>query len=263
MTRITVATINLRNRADRWRERRHLLVAQLVDAAPDLISLQEIHFPIRQGRWLRNQINVGLSGRSDRPFRLIQKRKRHPFHGYFEGIGILSKRPVLYHDFIPLGYGGRLALRANVELPSRHTMDFVAVHLHHVAQDREARQEQVMALIGWLNSRRPVPIQVVAGDFNEVPAGPAIQTMKQGFRSAYEEAHGREPLATYPTALVMPEIAGDISPVHGWAGCLDYIFISPAVKRVVSASIFCDKPSPADDTLYPSDHVGIIATLEV
>ena len=38
MTEITVATINLRNRADRWRQRRHLLVAQLVDAAPDLID---------------------------------------------------------------------------------------------------------------------------------------------------------------------------------------------------------------------------------
>ncbi|HEX6383620.1 MAG TPA: endonuclease/exonuclease/phosphatase family protein [Anaerolineae bacterium] len=263
MTQITVATINLRNRADRWRERRHLLVAQLVDATPDLVSLQEIYFPIAQGRWLRNQINIRLSGHSKRPYRLIQKRKRHLVHGYFEGIGILSKRPVLYHDFISLGYGGRLALRASVELPSRQTMDFVAVHLHHVAHDREARQEQVMALMGWLNSHRPVPLQVVAGDFNEVPDGPAIQHMKQGFRSAYEEVRGREPLATYPTALVMPRPPHDGSPGEGWAGCLDYIFVSPAVKRVVAASLFCDKPALGDDTLYPSDHVGLIATLEI
>jgi endonuclease/exonuclease/phosphatase family metal-dependent hydrolase len=263
MIKITVATINLRNRADRWRERRHLLVAQLVDAAPDLVSLQEIHFPIEQGRWLRNQINVRLSGQSKRPYRLIQKRKRHLVHGYFEGIGILSKCPVLYHDSTSLGYGGRLALRANVELPSRRTMDFVATHLHHVYHDRETRQEQVMTLVGWLNNLRPVPLQVVAGDFNEVPTGPAIQLMKQGFRSAYEEVYGREPLATYPTALVIPKPSYDGSPGAGWAGCLDYIFVSPAVKRVVSASLFCDKPSATDDTLYPSDHVGLITTLEI
>ena len=120
-----------------------------------------------------------------------------------------------------------------------------------------------MTLVGWLNNLRPVPLQVVAGDFNEVPTGPAIQLMKQGFRSAYEEVYGREPLATYPTALVMPKPAYDGSPGAGWAGCLDYIFVSPAVKRVVSASLFCDIPSPIDDTLYPSDHVGVIATLEI
>ncbi len=253
---ITVATINLRNRADRWLKRRHLLVAQLVDAAPDLISLQEISMPIGQGRWLRNQINMRLSGGSARrPYRLIQKRKRHPINGYHEGVGVLTKLPVLYHDTLGLGYGGRIALRVNVELPTHRTLDFVAVHLHHVAHDEEARLEQVMKLTGWLNGRRRVPNQVIAGDFNETPDGLAIQHMKQGYRSAYAVAAGHEPLATFPTALQQP--------LSDWAGCLDYIFISPAIKRVQSAAIFCDKPAEEDDTLYPSDHVGLIAGIDV
>jgi len=254
MTELTVATINIRNRADRWRERRHLLVGQLVDAAADLISLQEISFPIGQGRWLRNQINVRLSGSFRRPYQLIQLRKRHFIKGYSKGIGILTKLPVLYSDSISLGYGGRVGLRVTVELPTRQPLDFVATHLHHIAHDREARQEQVMELTGWLRDKRPIPLQIVAGDFNELPQGLAIKYMKQSFRSAYELQHEFEPIATFPTALVQN---------NGWAGCLDYIFISPAVKGVTAVSIFCDHPDEEDDTLYPSDHVGLVATVHV
>lgn len=254
MTTLRVATINLRNHSDRWLERRHLLVSQLVDAAPDLISLQEVYFPIGQGNWLRHQLNNRISGSSKRPYHLIQQRKKHLIHGYFEGIGILSRLPTLYHSALSLGYGGRVALRANVELPSRQVLDFVAVHLHHVAHDKEARAEQAMRLTSWLQTQRWVARQIIAGDFNETPDGAAIQFMRQGYRSAFATAWGRDPLATFPTALV---------PTDGWAACLDYIFLSPAVSFVQEARIICQRPHSEDDTLYPSDHVGLLASLSV
>jgi endonuclease/exonuclease/phosphatase family metal-dependent hydrolase len=240
---------------DRWLERRELVVAQLLDAAPDLISLQEVYRPIGQANWLRNQINnrLAAAGR-DRPYRLVQKRKHHYWKGYLEGIAILSRLPILSHDAIDLGYEGRVALRANIELPSRETLDFVAVHLHHLTRDREARVEQIMKLTGWLNEQNPVPLRVIGGDFNEVPQGPAILQMKQGYRSAFDEHWGHEPLATFPTRLI--EVDSD------WAGCLDYIFISPAVEKVLDVKIFCNKPAVHDPTLYPSDHVGLLVTLE-
>ncbi|MFZ0545839.1 MAG: endonuclease/exonuclease/phosphatase family protein [Candidatus Promineifilaceae bacterium] len=255
MPEITVATLNLRNRQDRWLKRRELVVAQLLDATPDLISLQEVYRPFGQATWLKNQINGRLGAKAaGRPYRIVQKRRHHYWKGYLEGIAILSRLPILSHDAISLGYEGRVALRANIELPTRETLDFVAVHLHHLARDREARVEQVMLLTGWLNEQNPVPLRVIAGDFNEVPQGPAIQQMKQGYRSAFEERWGHEPVATFPTALVERE--------DDWAGCLDYIFISPAVESVQKVQIFCDKPSVNDPTLYPSDHVGLLVTLE-
>jgi len=254
-TRLTVVTINLRGSADRWLERRHLLVAQLLDLDADLVGLQEISFPVGQGRWICNQINARMASAERRQYRLIQRRKRHLVKGYFEGIGVLSRLPIVYADHVGLGYGGRLALRVNVELPSRQTLDFVCLHLHHLAYEPEARNEQVMRLCGWLQERRRNPLQVVVGDFNELPSGPAIQIMKKGFRSAYAECYGHEPLATFPTALVP-------SP-DGWSGCLDYIFLSPAVGGKVSAALCCNKPSEDDDTLFASDHVGIVATIEV
>lgn len=261
MEQIKVATINLHNHADQWRKRRHLLVSQLLDAEPDLISLQELYFPIRQGQWLRNQINVRLAQSGKRPYRLILSRRKHLIAGYYEGIGLLTKLPVRYKDTLNLGYRGRVALRINVELPSRQTMDFVSVHLHHHVPDDEIRNEQVLRLTGWLNHQGHVPLQVVAGDFNEIPKGLAIQRMKQGFRSAYELAHGQEPLATYPTALSLHSDDQVSMETPLSAKCLDYIFVSPSIQ-VKEAALFCDKHSVDDPYLYPSDHVGILSTIQ-
>jgi endonuclease/exonuclease/phosphatase family metal-dependent hydrolase len=255
MSEIKIATLNLHGRHDRWLRRRGLIVAELLDTQPHLMSLQEIYRPIGQARWLRNQVNVRLSGSTGKPYRLLQQPLKHLIRGRLEAIGILSRLPVVSVDSVSLGYGGRVALRANVELPSRETLDLVAVHLHHIAADHEARAEQVLQLSGWLQSRNPVAFQVVAGDFNEVPSGPAIKLMKQRFLSAFVEKQGYDLLATFPTAL--SERSDD------WSGCLDYIFISRAIPAVVEARVFCKRPAPDDPRLYPSDHVGLLVTLEV
>lgn len=255
MPTVTVATINLHRSQDRWLRRRQLLVAELLDRQPDLISLQEIDRLVSQGRWLRNQINSRLTGSGRGPYRLIQQSKRHLIHGLFESIGILSKLPIVASDALSLGYGGRVALRAHIERSARQSLDFVAVHLHQVSADREARLEQVMLLDGWLNDSNPAPLQIIAGDFNEIPGGPAIAYMKQRYRSAMAEHRGHEPLATFPTALVQRD--------DDWSGCLDYIFLSSAVKRVETAEIIFRTPAGDDPTLYPSDHVGLMVTLDL
>ena len=178
---ITVATINLRNRKDRWRQRRHVLIGELLNTTPDLISLQEISFPIGQGRWIRNQLNARLP-EGKRPYRLIQKRRHHLIQGYRDGVGILSNYPVLYSDSVNLGQNGRIALRANIELPGQKTIDFVATHLHPPQQHDQVREQQVMLLDGWLNGTRPIPRKIIAGDFNEIPKGKAIHYLKQRYK---------------------------------------------------------------------------------
>lgn len=254
-TLVTVATINIHGRQDRWLERRHLLVAQLIEAGPDLISLQEISDPIRQASWLRKQINVRLSGSDKEPYQLVKKGQRRILRGSFGAVGVLSRLPILYSESINLGDGGRYALRTHVELPSHQTMDFVTAQLHTVLYEQEARHDQAMKLMGWLYAHKRVPIQVVAGDMCEAPDGLAVKHIKQSFRSAYESVYGREPLATFPTALTK---GGSIS-----GQCRDYIFVSSAIRQVTKVRIFCDEAASEDNTLYPSDHVGLLATLQV
>jgi endonuclease/exonuclease/phosphatase family metal-dependent hydrolase len=254
MVALTVGTINLRNRASRWRERRSLLVSALLEADADLISLQEVSFPNRQGEWLRDQLNAGAASDDHLPYVLVQQRKVHYFYGFLEGIGILSRYPIMSHDAIPLGYGGRVALRATVELPSGHMLDFVTVHLTHLPGHREARLEQVMTVTNWLSGPGRAAYQVIGGDFNAKPTSPAIKQMKQAYLSAFEVANRYEPVATFPTVLAPSR--------DGWSGCIDYVFVTANI-RVRRARIFCNRPSPNDDTLFPSDHVGLLAELEI
>ena len=52
MDRLHVATLNLRNLADRWDERLPLLLADMAALQPDLLGLQEVVYPLQQDRLL-------------------------------------------------------------------------------------------------------------------------------------------------------------------------------------------------------------------
>lgn len=259
MYHFTAATINLRGRTQRWLSRRHLLVGQIVDFLPDIVALQEIDMSIGQGSWLTRQVNIRISGSGKAPYRIIQARRSTMRH-FYKAVGIMTRLPIIYSDSLPLGLDGQVAIRANMELPAgaagtrRQSLDFICVQLHHGAVS-DVRVVQLMNLVGWINEKRRVPLQVIAGDFNEKPDDTAVTFLRQSYRSAYAEVHKHDPIATYPTNLVQPQ------PVT--ASCLDYVFLSPAVYRVTSASIFCDQAAFNDETLYPSSHVGLLIGLEV
>jgi endonuclease/exonuclease/phosphatase family metal-dependent hydrolase len=249
MTSVTVATINVHQRKDRWRERRHLIVAEILNHLPDLIAFQELSVFYRQGQWLLAQVNARSSGPRREPYRLVQQRRPGDL---FTGVAIFSRLPLLSHGGLRLGEGN-VALRANVLLPTGRLLDFATARLHAGLALPETREEQAMRLMGWLNATGKAPLQIIAGDFNERPDGPAVQRIRQGYRSAYTLCHGREPVATYPTALV----AGDDE-----ARCLDYVFISRGI-RASEAQLIFRNASPEDKTLYPSDHIGLLVRLEI
>ena len=256
MTTITVATLNLHRGAANWLRRRRLIVAQLLDTQPDIIMLQEVATAIRQGQWLRNQLNARLGFNAGRQYAYAQASRTQLFHR-FEAVGLLTRLPIVSQDSINLDYQGRVAVRLNLELPSGATLDAVSVQLSSEHHAHEARQEQTMNLLGWLEGRGSVQHRVVAGTFHTNPNGLAIERVKNfySYRSAYEAVNGREPLATYPTSL---DYKGDML-----AFCQDYIFVSPQVHKVHNARIFCHLPDPENNDLYPSNHVGLIAEVEM
>ncbi|MEZ4518343.1 MAG: hypothetical protein R3C44_16495 [Chloroflexota bacterium] len=102
-----------------------------------------------------------ISGSANEPYRLIQVRKTHPSY-WTEAVGVMTKLPLLYHDSVSLGHGGRVALRANVEIPAERSrgryqsLDFVTTHLHHERHDQDIRLDQAMQMV-VLNERRRIP----------------------------------------------------------------------------------------------------------
>jgi endonuclease/exonuclease/phosphatase family metal-dependent hydrolase len=131
-------------------------------------------------------------------------------------------------------------------------------HLHHAVPAEAERDQQAASLLDWLMGARDMDAVIVMGDFNADPKEPAYARMVEaGFRSAFAEANGAEPTVTWPSGLQAPAMDTDGEP-----DCLDYIWVRGAV-RVGDARLAFDRPHPDDPTLYPSDHFGVAAHLEI
>jgi endonuclease/exonuclease/phosphatase family metal-dependent hydrolase len=242
---VHVATLNLRNIADRWGERLPLLLADMAALQPDLIGLQECVFAVQQDRIL------GAAG--DGRYESRRGWANRPEYG----------NAILGRDTLALGEGdrlelsrGRSALRVPVSLPSGTTFDFVVTHLHHEVDDALVRAEQATSVLGWLG---PVagPL-VVVGDFNADPTEPAYGLMLDaGFRSAAVEANAAEPQVTWPSGIQAPGMD-----VDGEPSCLDYIWVRGSIT-VDSCRLAFDRPAVGDPTLFPSDHFGLSARVRI
>ena len=174
-----VATLNLRNIADRWPERIPLLLADMAALQPDLIGLQECVFAVGQDRLL------GAAGEG-------RYESRRGWAGRPEyGNAVLGKAPLALGEGERVDLGrSRSALRVPVSLPSGARLDFVVTHLHHLVPDEAVREEQAIQITEWL---RPdaVPL-VVVGDFNAEPVEAAYRVMLEaGFRSAARRGERR------------------------------------------------------------------------
>jgi len=247
MDRLHVATLNILNLADRWPERLALILADMAALQPDLLALQEVVYVMQQDRL------IGAAGEGR--YEAVRAWAGRPEYGN----SLLVRSPLAAADIDRLDLGrGRSALRAVVDLPGGSNVLVAVTHLHHIGPDEAARDEQTAALVDWLGDAMAQRATIAMGDFNADPAEPTYARMQAaGFRSAFAEANGREPAVTWPSGLQAPGMDTD-----GIPKCLDYIWVRGEV-RVLAARLAFDRPHPEDPTLYPSDHLGISATLEI
>ncbi len=247
MDPLHVATLNIRNLADRWFERLPLLLADMAALQPDLLGLQEVVYPMQQDRLL----GVAGEGRYD----AIRGWAGRPEYGN----SLLMREPLAAAEVerVDLAHD-RSALRTRIALPGGATVLAAVTHLHHLGPDEAVRDAQTAVLLDWLAEAPETTATILMGDFNADPAEPSpVRLRNAGFLSAYEAANGTEPAVTWPSGLIAPAMDTDGDP-----GCLDYIWLRGTV-RATSARLVFDRPDPEDATLYPSDHLGIAAILEI
>jgi endonuclease/exonuclease/phosphatase family metal-dependent hydrolase len=247
MDRLHVATLNIRNLADRWFERLPLLLADMSSLQPDLLGLQEVVYVMQQDRL------IGAAGEGR--YGAVRGWAGRPEYGN----SLLVREPLEATDVERLDLGmDRSAHRALVRLPRGASVLVVVTHLHHLDPGADVRDEQTAAILTWLADVPGTDATVLMGDFNADPSEPAPDRLRHAdFRSAYAEVNGAEPAVTWPSGLIAPAMDTDGDPA-----CLDYIWVRGAA-RVDSARLCFDRPDPEDATLYPSDHLGIAAWLEI
>jgi endonuclease/exonuclease/phosphatase family metal-dependent hydrolase len=247
---LTVATLNIRNLADRWWERAPVLFADFAALQPDVIGLQEVVYPLQQDRL------IGASGAGS--YTALRGWAGRPEYGN----AILVKEPLgaARPTRLDLGHN-RSALRVRLVGGAGvggAALTFVVTHLHHEVPDESIRAEQAEALVRWLADLAPSAPIVVVGDFNAEPIEPAYRVMADaGFRSAFAIANGHEPDVTWPSGIQAPGMDTDGDP-----GCLDYIWVRGAISVEASKLVF-DRPAADDATLYPSDHIGLVASIRI
>lgn len=247
MDRLHVATLNILNLADRWHERLPLILADMAALQPDLLGLQEVVYVMQQDRL------IGAAGEGR--YGAVRDWAGRPEYGN----SLLVREPLVATGVERLELGlNRSAHRAVVALPGGATVLVVVTHLHHVVDGAAQRDEQAAAILAWLEDAPATTARVMVGDFNANPQEPApIRIRAAGYRSAYADANGTDPAVTWPSGLQAPAMDTDGSPE-----CLDYIWVSGTVRVTASRLVF-DRPDPEDPTLYPSDHLGIDAHLEI
>ena len=247
MDRLHVATLNILNLADRWHERLPLILADMAALQPDLLGLQEVVYVMQQDRL------IGAAGEGR--YGAVRGWAGRPEYGN----SLLVREPLAAEQVERLELGlNRAAHRAVVALPGGATVLMVVTHLHHLGPDEAARDAQTRALLEWLDGAPDADARIVVGDFNADPAEPTVQRMlAAGYRSAYADANGTDPEVTWPSGLQAPAMDTD-----GLPECLDYIWVLGSV-RVASCRLVFDRPDPEDPTLYPSDHLGLSAQLQI
>jgi endonuclease/exonuclease/phosphatase family metal-dependent hydrolase len=247
MDRLHVATLNILNLADRWPERLPLILADMAALQPDLLGLQEVIYVVQQDRL------IGAAGEGR--YEAIRGWAGRPEYGN----SLLVRAPLAGREVDRLDLGlSRSAVRAFVDLPNGSAVLIVVTHLHHPGTEEAARAEQTTALVDWLAAAPAADATIAMGDFNADPGEPTYARMREaGFRSAYAEVNGSDPEVTWPSGLQAPAMDTD-----GIPECLDYIWLRGDV-RVTAARLAFDRPDPEDPTLYPSDHLGISALLEI
>ncbi len=247
MDRLHVATLNILNLADRWPERQSLIYADMAALQPDLLGLQEVVYVLQQDRL------IGAAGEGT--YSAVRGWAGRPEYGN----SLLVRAPLAATDVDRLDLGlGRSATRAIVELQGGSRVLIGVTHLHHAVPAEAERDEQTRQLLAWLETAPTADAEVVVGDFNAEPVEAAWARMTgAGFASAYAAVNGSDPAVTWPSGLQAPAMDTDGDP-----GCLDYIWVRGRVT-VTDARLVFDRPALDDPTLYPSDHLGISAHLEI
>ncbi len=253
-TEITVATLNLKKGELRWGERAPLMFDQIASLRPDIIGFQEVDLRLDQGNYICQRVNDILWSDDGPPLYRIHHMANPRENVSLEALAIMTHLPVTAHEGFDYLIRNRVAHLVRVELGGCQ-LDFYNTHFHHEQDEagHKIRQEQAEKLSAWIAARSRNTPSVLVGDFNCIPGTRPIRTISARLTSVFETL-GREAPKTCPTPLEPKPYPGQ------WP--IDHIFASRSV-RVLDARVVFNEPDASDATLYPSDHFGLVASINI
>lgn len=271
--RLRAVTLNLWGEQGPLERRLQLCIEQLRELNPDVVALQEVReIP---SKLVNTAQQLGTALGLNPVFAPATE-----WGGGTEGLAILSRHPIAAHEHVelpqPRADERRVLLWA--ELATPHGVVLVGTtHLHYRMTDGIAREEQVEAIDRLLKGHAlklagGPKLTVLMGDFNATPDSDEVRFLRGlhtlgGRRTYYQDAflcahdgpaeHGFTWSRRNPYTQRLRFLQNDRR--------LDYIFVSPPSRDgrgvVHSCRVVLDRPDP--DGVFPSDHFGLLAELQL
>ena len=247
--RFRVVTINLEQDHKRWPMRRHLIDQEIDALKPDILALNEVSVASQSARDLRRL----TTDRLGTEYGLVQQRRAGALNAV-EAEGLLTRFPIIETDNLDFRTRDMVALVARLMI-GKTALDVYVTHLYMSRGEDPLRLHQVKELLAWIDTRRDGTASIVCGDFNATLDAPSAALMATRFR----------PTQTAPTAFTpLADTDGTTSHPY-WPRmdrCIDFIWTSSEID-VRDSGVCFNRPSPDDATLWPSDHAGVWADLEI
>ena len=272
MSSLSVVTINILNDLSHWNKRRQVLVNQLAQLNPDIISMQEVSLKgnSSNAHWVSQELNA-LKSEEEDLYNLYLCPKTGSKEEV-EGIATLCRFPVKRHDRIDLLTQNRVAQLLEFRINGEKLM-VVNGHFFWGPGESPERNAQIEMLLDWLDTQQAEIPVIVTGDFNGLPDSSSIGLMRKYFDSAHRAVHGEEPEFTCPTPLphskklvirniINWKLGKRPKPDPQWRGTLDYIFVDPRL-HTEECRVVLNFPAENSENIYPSDHFGLFATIKV
>jgi beta-glucosidase len=141
----------------------------------------------------------------------------------------------------------RVAVWAQVAMSD----SIVEIAVTHLSLSLTARERSVRRLVDWLWRQSDAP-KILMGDLNDAPHSPTLRFLLAEATPPFADAW----------ALAHPDEHGFTFPSHAPQHRIDYVLFTPPDAFVVD-DIRLVGDTPDADGIYPSDHLGIVATLQV
>ena|SRR5690349_21995763 len=247
--RFRAATLNLEQDHKRWESRRDLVVEQLGAIRPDVFALNEVCIPKRTAHWLQK----AARDRFGLEYNLVQQTRVNGL-SEADGEALLTRFPIVETGNLDYRTRDIVALVARIQVGAT-PVDVYVTHLHGSVGDDSLRLYQAQQLLAWIGGRGDVAARIVCGDFNASLELPSAALMATRFK----------PTQTAPTAFTALAGADGAVSHPGWPRmdrCIDFIWVSEAV-RVGESRVCFNQASTGDSSLWPSDHAGVWADLDV
>ncbi len=284
----TIVTLNIFHDLPMYRQlhRRCELIAEGIAARrPHVVALQEV---VRSttlgdvGVRLRDTVNRLCGGEVYRLDYAVADGAGEGDFSFDEGVALLSRlepaaeaESIKYRAQVEMAAevaghryrlpDDRVAMRRRFRLAGGSLLDFYVSHLTDRPETVDGipiRALQARELARWTaQTRHPHAAAVVAGDFNDVAGSEAIASLTRAGFIDLHAAFGRAPGYTNDRN----DIALDAErATHNQR--IDYLMLRPPNGKAPAVSevgLFADRPhrEPDGSWLWPSDHIGVIATV--